>query len=179
MQELSLEATLFGKHFSTSEYLHLGNSSDFMRFVLEWVESGYETLLRHRKVQTAQELQHFYFLNKEKDSFISGTIMLSRDSSARKYPLVMAVEVQPFSYFQNPDQALTYSQKLGRKMSTILKEAKSIDALKDGLQMLQKDNEVEITDGELPLCVFMNEDFSKSKSLYRPVEINDFIEIMR
>ncbi|MEA1892867.1 MAG: type VI secretion system-associated protein TagF [Campylobacterota bacterium] len=136
MQELKAEVSLFGKHPSSSEYLHLGISSSFTDAISHWIESSYEVLLQSRIIYSKDSLKHFYFLNEKEDSFICGTLGLSRDSKNREYPLVVFAEVYPYSYFSASHVALQFSHVVCRKMLDIFTQKSNKQELRVLLQQI-------------------------------------------
>lgn len=177
--QLKMNVSLFGKHPSSSEYLHLGLPSDFMNAVAKWVEKGYETLLQNRVQQPAESLHHFSFFNTKERRMICGSMKLSHDSKHRKYPLVIAVEVPEYNTFLTPQQTMTFSKEISMKIATILTKECKLDVLKDELNKLALYRPLNIEKEEVPSAILMSEDFSEAKLFYRPLEINDFIETVR
>lgn len=171
MKEFKVEASLFGKHPSSREYIHLGENSELTFSIINWVKAGYEALLKNRKKYSSDMIQHLYFLDSKTDSIVCGTLMFSRDAGGREYPLLILVQT-----LQMQDCKAIWSQNID-----ILNNTKSLDELKDALhnyKVLQiQENSLGIdTDA---LSVFVNKDFSKNKVFYKPLQVDDFIEIMR
>lgn len=178
MDRRTLQAALFGKHPSSSEYLYLNVHSDFMNSVSKWVEKGYEALLQSRVTQKSSKVHHFCFFNRQEESMICGSMKISQDRRGRKYPLVIAVEVSPYSSFVNRQEAIDFSKKISQKIIKIFQKECDLEALKHELQQLSRSEFLSATVESPMSSLFMNEDFSESKLFYRPLEINDFITTM-
>ncbi len=179
MKNLSLKVSLFGKHPSSSEYLYFGKNSDFMNSVVKWVENGYETLLQTRLSNRSKEIHHFCFLNVKIDSFICGSIKFSKDSKNREYPLVIAVEVTPYSSFLNSQGVIEYAKSINKEILNVFNEDYNLKELKMQLLKLSKFEEDVTGVDDLFSSVFMNEDFSQFRTFYRPLDIDDFTVMMR
>jgi type VI secretion system ImpM family protein len=216
MDELQLQVSLFGKHPSSSEYLHVGQSSNFTNSIAKWIQEGYEALLQSRTSYTSDNTSHFYFLDTQDDSFVCGSVKLSRDAKNREYPLVIFTQVHSYSSFSNSYEPMQYSQEIWKEILEIFKRESDLQELKSMLAKLStirpsdldykasqaemlkvhKDVEdksftafvdsLEIDWEDLHLKVpslasstFVNEQFCKTKLFYRPLQIDDFISIMR
>jgi len=179
MKELDLRVSLFGKHPSSSEYLYLGENSDFMKSVLKWVEKGYETLLQSRLANKSSDIHHFCFLNKKVDSFICGSVKLSKDNNNRQYPLVIAIEVSPYGSFLNSQEVMEYAKSINEKILEIFNQDCNLEELKMQLLKLSNCKESVSIKEDLVSSIFMNENFSQVNMFFRPLEIDDFIEMMR
>ncbi len=174
MQELGIKVSVFGKHPSTSEYLYLGESSNFMNSIVSWIKAGYEVLLKNRQKYPSHRVQHFYFSNRDGDSFVCASFKLSRDENAREYPLVILVEVPETQ--QNKDYKSIWCKNLD-----ILHSVGSLEELENSLSKYEpiynnetfKDFDIDV------LAAFINEDFSKTKLFFKPLQVDDFIEMMR
>jgi len=174
MSGFGMQVSLFGKHPSSSEYLHLGQNSDFTSSIINWIENGYEVLLKIRQAYATHRVLNFYFLNKDTDSFVCGTLQLSKDSKGREYPIVILVQMQGIEQHRD-------CQALWNKNLDIFKNAKSLDELIDTLsryKIIFDEKTSQEIDTKV-LAAFMSEDFSKLKLFYQPLQIDDFIEMMR
>jgi len=49
--------------------------------------------VKTRQKYFSGEIQNFYFFNKNINSYVCGTIKLSKDSKGREYPLIILVEI--------------------------------------------------------------------------------------
>ena len=174
-----IPVTLFGKHPSSSEYLHLGERSIFMNTVAKWVEKGFETLLQNRAEKSTFKVQHFCFFNAKEDSMICGSMKLSEDQKQRKYPLVIAVEVTKYSSVFNPYEAVAFSKDISRKIVKIFQKNCDLQMLKGELKQLSVYEPLSKQDENMASSILMSEDFSEAKLFYRPLELNDFITSMR
>ncbi len=174
MQKLDMEVSVFGKHPSSSEYLYLGNGSEFTFSIILWIQSGYEALLKNRQKYSSDMIQHFYFSNKDTGSFVCASFKLSKDDNSREYPLVILVEVHETK--QGRDYHSIWSKNLD-----ILKSIGSLGELEDSLSEYEVAfNEKTFHDIDLDvISAFVGEDFSITKLFYEPLHVNDFIEIMR
>jgi len=178
MQPLVLNVALFGKHPSSSEYIYFGHNSKFINSIIHWVEESYETLLQSRTPKRPKEVCHFCFINRAENSFICSSMKMSRDSKNREYPLVAAIEISPYSFFKGYHEVLEYSKLLNKKVLNILKQECNLEELKKGLGILSKYNKFENQEDSFVSSIFMNEDFSEVKLFSRPLEINDFTNLM-
>lgn len=174
-----MQVSLFGKHPSSSEYLHIDVSSDFMNAVCRWVETGYETLLQNRLAKKSTEIHHFCFFNAQKESMICGSMKMSHDSRQRQYPLVIAVEVTDYTAFFDVQEAVVFSKEICSEITKLLRLEYDVSSLKEALKQLSLYVPTCITEETTPSSIFMNEDFSETKLFFRPLEINDFITTMR
>jgi len=178
MKNLKMKISLFGKHPSNNEYIHNGENSVFMNSVISWIEKGYEAYLQNRTLEELKKIQHFCFINTQTDSFICGNIKPSKDRQSRKYPLIVAIEVSPCSTFKTQEDIINYSENLNKKILKILEEEYSLEGLKAKLSSLYENkNFIKETKNKIS-AIFTNEDFSISKTFYRPLEVDDFRDIM-
>ncbi|RLA76439.1 MAG: type VI secretion system-associated protein TagF [Epsilonproteobacteria bacterium] len=175
MKEPSMRVSLFGKHPSSSEYLYLGESSSFTNSIVSWIKAGYEALLKNRQKYLLDIVQHFYFLNKETDSFVCATLKLSKDSKGREYPLIILVEVAVSKEMRD-------FQAIWSKNLEIFQNIYSLEELENLLKKYTIDSSHEKNFKNIDrdiLAAFVSEDFLKSKLFYKPLQIDDFIEMMR
>jgi len=178
MHPLVLNVTLFGKHPSSSEYIYFGGNSAFMSSIIHWIEESYETLLQSRTTKRLKEIYHFCFINKAQNNFICSSLKMSKDSKNREYPLVVAIEISPYSFFKGNQEILEYVQFLNKKVLNILKQEYNLEELKKELRMLSAYNKVENQEDLSISSIFMNEDFSEIKLFSRPLEMSDFTKLM-
>ena len=178
VKDLQKKVSLFGKHPLSSEYLYFGENSEFMNSLIKWVDTGYETLLQSRTF-IKKEMHHFCFVNKESDSFICGTIKSSQDNKHRKYPLVIAVEISPYSFFQDLQEFREYLKSINKQIVEIFKKEYSLEELKDDLKKLSNSKNILDDKKDIFSAMFMNEDFSQTEMFFRPLEINDFVNMMK
>jgi len=178
MIDLDMKVSLFGKHPSSSEYLYVGKNSESMNSFVKWVEKGYESLLQNR-VSTTKEMHHFCFLNKYDDSFICGTIKLSQDNKNRKYPLVIAIEISPYSFFQDLQELREYLKSINKQIVGIFKKEYTLEELKEEVKKLSSNKNILSDKKELFSAMFMSEDFLQTEMFFRPLEINDFVNMMK
>ena len=179
MSKKIITVTLFGKHPSSSEYLHLGEHSTFMNTVTEWVEKGFETLLQNREAKRTSKVQHFCFFNDKEERMICGSMTLSQDKIGRMYPLLIAVEVTKYATLFNPYEALAFSKDISRKVVKIFQKECDLQTLKHELDQLSRYEPLIKQDEDIASSILMSEDFSEAKLFYRPLELNDFITSMR
>jgi len=174
-----MPATLFGKHPSSSEYLHIGPRSAFMNSVAQWVEKGYETLLQNREIKVDEKIHHFAFLNAKEERLICGSMKLSRDSRGRRYPLVIATELQDSDAFVSTRELRTLSREIARKSAAILKSELDLAGLKEALRELAEYQPKKREEEQMPTAIIMDESFSEETLFYRPLLVDDFIETVR
>ena len=179
MSKKVMAVTLFGKHPSSSEYLHLGERSNFMSSVIEWIEKGFETLLQNRVSRSTSKVQHFCFFNDKEERMICGSMTLSQDKRGRKYPLLIAVEVTEYTALFNPYETLAFSKDISRKIVKIFQKSCDLQTLKRELDHLSIYEPLIRQDETMASSILMSEDFSETKLFYRPLELNDFITSMR
>jgi hypothetical protein len=152
----------------------LGQNSDFTSSILGWIKNGYEILLKTRESYDRKRVLNFYFLDKETDTLVCGTLQLSHDFSGREYPIVILVQMQGIE--EQRDYEALWSRNLD-----ILKNAKNVDELVDDLanyELLFKEKNLQELDTKV-LAAFIKKDFTSFKQFYTPLQIDDFIEIMR
>ena len=178
MKNLELKVSLFGKHPSSSEYLYIGNNSEFMNSVSKWIESGYESVLNVKMGAKSDKIHHFVFLNKSSDSFITGSIKLNKDFHGREFPLVIAVEVLPYASFANVEEVVKFSKTINKKVMEIFTNDYTLEELKSQLLVLSE-NSVVVEGKNNIFAIFMDEEFSEAKLFLRPVKVDDFITMMR
>ena len=178
MKNLETKVSLFGKHPSSSEYLYIGESSELINSLTKWIEKGYESLLQGRR-SIKEEMHHFCFLNKNSDSFVCGTIKPSKDSKNRKYPLVIAIEVFPYSFFKDSNKFREYLKATNKQILKIFEKGCTLEELKKELQKLSVCKNISNDKKDIFSAMFMSEDFSQTEMFFRPLEINDFVNMMK
>lgn len=179
MDSLVCSAALFGKHPSSSEYLFLGNDSPFMCSIKLWVEKGYESFLQGRKSKKSNSMYHFCFIKQNSNTFICGSVKMSKDSQKREYPLVIAVEASSLLPFDNTQQIVEYTKSINKKILKIFQKELQLMDLKQELLHLSTNDKLKKQENNFISSIFMNEDFSEVELFSRPLEISDFTRIMR
>ena len=182
-QKLKLRVSLFGKHPSNSEYLYLGEQSAFVYSILQWIKDGYEAFLKSRLVYHEGRVHNFYFFNHISNSFVCGSMKLSRDSKGRFYPLLIFVEI-PSSLSIQLNPLIVKSNQIWQKISNIFNKKLTLEELKQSIDTLNKIDEVVChapfdSIEKRVLGAFFSEDFSQKKLFYETLNIDDFINLMR
>jgi len=178
MRDFALKVSLFGKHPSSSEYLYFGHTSEFINSVAKWIENGYEALLQSRISKRSSEVHHFCFVNKSDNTIVTGSLKLNKDSRGREYPLVIAVEISPYSSFGNSQEVMEFTKGINKKILAIFEKECSLEELKKELSQLVSYEDI-CNDGENKIsAIFMDEKFSQANMFFRPLEINDFVKMM-
>lgn len=178
MKDLETKVSLFGKHPSSSEYLYIGENSELINSLAKWVEKGYESLLQRREY-LKEDVHHFCFLNKNDDSFVCGTIKPSRDSRNRRYPLVVAVEVSPYSSFGDSNRFREYLKYVNKQILKIFEKGCTLEELKKEVKKLSVCKNIFDNKKDIFSAMFMSKDFLQTEMFFRPLEIDDFVNIMR
>jgi len=173
--KITMEASLFGKHPSSSEYINLGQNSNFTLSIINWIKQGYEAVLKIQQINQSNKIQHLYFLDRDRDCIVCASIKLSRDANGREYPLVVLVEMHGNNqkeYFQdicNKNLEIFRGSHSLEELGNILKSYKTSDFRKKDM----KDIDTNV------LAAFVSGDFSKMQLFYKSVGIDNFIEMMR
>ncbi len=149
MKEFAPKVSLFGKHQSSSEYLYLGEMSSFVNSISRWIKESYEVLLQSRVVYNKDALSYFYFLNEKEDSFVCGTLMMSRDSQKREYPLAIFVELSSYSSFLTPFQSVEQSQAICKDIFNLFNKESTLEELKLFLTNLSISDSLDVTDARM------------------------------
>ncbi len=182
-QKLELKVSLFGKHPSSSEYLYLGEQGAFVHSILQWIKDGYEAFLKSRLVYNEGRVYNFYFLNTISNSFVCGSMKLSRDSKGRFYPLLIFVEIPSSSSIQL-NSLIVKSNQIWQKISNIFNKKLTLEELKQSIDTLNKLDKVvcytslDSIEKDV-LGAFFSGDFSQKKLFYKTLNIDDFINLMR
>jgi hypothetical protein len=127
---------LFGKHPSCNEYLNIGRNSYFSKSISNWVQKGYEAFLQADNKKVSLTCKHFLMLNEQEDSFTCGSIKISHDLKNREYPLMVLLEIFPYSKFSSFVDVLNYCKNIWDKLSTMLDKPCSLSELRSELKNL-------------------------------------------